>query len=394
MDALQFPCPMCGKPVDEGTAQPGERVVCPHCNGLVNAPKVADAEQAAVNPQAEGGDCAVESSPESAPPEAGEPVTPVEFRARREPWITWLSRVVSLLLHAALLLGLAGVTWLEGRGSSDNGREVSIAEASDAGDIGFDSPELPEMETQVDEAPAQSAGDVDPIGESDLDPATGQGPAAKVLEVLTGVAPPTRSGEGLPDVAPRSGFFGIEERGRRLAYVVDYSGSMYNGVAVLSQIGKTTTYTGVPPKLGAAKRELIRSIKKLSPLHKFIVLFYSNGFQPMPGGRMLRATAANKRRVIDWIEQANSGGGTDPTGAMQHVLGLKPDAVWLLSDGIFAESACGVIKAANRAARARIHTIAFFDNEGEPILRRIARENEGTYRFVSPKSLGLGARNP
>ena len=380
METRRFPCPICAKPVDTDVTAAGKRVVCPHCNGLVNVPDMAAADWVS--------DSAVAHPPDAGQGGAGELVTPMEYPPRREPWIIWLSRLTSILLHAALLLGLAGVTWLEGDGSGGEGREVNIAETADAQDIGFDSPDLPDVQTQVDEAPAELTKSVDSVTSSDLDPSTGPDTAASAVEVLTGLAPPAGSSDGLPDVAPRSGFFGIEERGRKLAYVVDYSGSMYD------QVGDRIVYVGDPPKLAAAKRELITSVKKLSPLHLFIVLFYSDGFEPMPGGKLSRATAANKRKVIRWIEAARGGGGTSPTGAMQHVLNLKPDAVWLLSDGIFEDPVCGAIAMANRDVRARIHAIAFFDNDGEPVLRRIARENEGTFRFVSPRSIGLRSRNP
>ena len=59
-----------------------------------------------------------------------------------------------------------------------------------------------------------------------------------------------------------------------------------------------------------------------------------------------------------------------------------------VSDGLFDESAADVIRTANPGRRVRIHTIAFYDNEGEAVLRRIAEENRGKYRFVAPPGRG------
>jgi hypothetical protein len=64
---------------------------------------------------------------------------------------------------------------------------------------------------------------------------------------------------------------------------------------------------------------------------------------------------------------------------------LRPDTVWLLTDGQFADGpALDAIAAGNRQLKARINTLAFHDKGGADILQRIARENDGTYRFVKP----------
>jgi hypothetical protein len=169
-------------------------------------------------------------------------------------------------------------------------------------------------------------------------------------------------------------FFGLEARGTKFVYVVDYSGSM----------------TG--PKLYAAKAELIRSLRGLSSKVEFFIIFYDNHFVPMPGGKLIHATEANKQKAIAWVEQIYGGGGTDPTWAMELALSLKPDAVWLLSDGKFALRACEVIREANAASNVQIHTIAFHDNIGERQLRLIAQENGGRFRFVPGPTRRYGPR--
>jgi len=65
-------------------------------------------------------------------------------------------------------------------------------------------------------------------------------------------------------------------------------------------------------------------------------------------------------------------------------LRFQPDAIWLLSDGLFPPAAADLIRNENPNAHTQIHTIAFYDNQGEPLLRRIAEENRGRYRFVPP----------
>ena len=167
-------------------------------------------------------------------------------------------------------------------------------------------------------------------------------------------------------------FFGLEARGKDFVYVVDYSGSMSRD------------------KLVAAKAELIRSLSALRRNMRYYIVFYNHAHLPMPGGKLVKATEQNKRVSFAWVEQVRANGGTDPRKAMRLALSLEPDAIWLLSDGLFARQAADEIRAANPGARVQVHSIGFFSNAGEPVLRRIAEENRGAYRFVPPTTMGLG----
>jgi len=40
------------------------------------------------------------------------------------------------------------------------------------------------------------------------------------------------------------------------------------------------------------------------------------------------------------------------------------------------------IRRANPQKKVRINTLALMDQRGEPVLKQIANENDGTYRFV------------
>ena len=102
----------------------------------------------------------------------------------------------------------------------------------------------------------------------------------------------------------------------------------------------------------------------------------------MPGGQLMEATETNKRRLFDWVDGIRSGGGTDPSAAVKVALAATPDAIWLLTDSGFDRSTIDVIRQANPGRRARIHTVAFQGKEGEGLLKRIAEENGGQYRFV------------
>ncbi len=70
-------------------------------------------------------------------------------------------------------------------------------------------------------------------------------------------------------------------------------------------------------------------------------------------------------------------------------LRLKPDAIFLLSDGEFRDGTLEALRRKNRNRRdsagqknAVIHTIAFKSMAGAMLLRQIAAENGGTFNFI------------
>lgn len=286
---------------------------------------------------------------------------------RRWAWLGGWS--LSVATHAALLIVFAGVTWLSGRDVAPQETEVAI---TTGGEIAIE--ETPLINHQYEplgvESPGiQSLADVAPI--RDL---AGGVSASKGMPVIGLSEGGSMSGDWSQLAAAGGGggssgasFFGLRARGRKFVYVVDYSGSMRGD------------------RFAAAKRELVRSITALDRGMQFFIVFYNQAFLPMPAEGLVRATAKNKQRFLEWVRQAQAGGGTDPRDAMRFALKLKPNAIWLLSDGEFAAKAGDEIRGANRGRRIQIHTIAFHSNKGEAVLRRIANDNRGKYRFVPAK---------
>lgn len=167
-------------------------------------------------------------------------------------------------------------------------------------------------------------------------------------------------------------FFDTRGRGTNLVYVMDRSDSM-----------KTTDGLG-GSRLIAARQELINSLNNLPSGASICVIFYDNTFESMPENGLLPATSANLARIVEWINAQTPRGDTDPTRAMWHALELKPDTIWLLSDGQFEAGVGESILRANRDLRVMINTISFHDQSGKNTLEQIASENDGIYRFVPP----------
>ena len=162
-------------------------------------------------------------------------------------------------------------------------------------------------------------------------------------------------------------FFGTVSRGNKFVFIIDKSGSMSGN------------------RLAAAKKELCSTLKGLKPTDKFMIYFFSDGAQAMPSRAMLPGTPQNIKWATNWVRGRSVDGGTNPTQALRWCFNLQPDTVWLLTDGQFADGpALDAIASGNRQLKARINTLAFHDKAGADILQRIARENDGTYRFVKP----------
>jgi hypothetical protein len=165
-------------------------------------------------------------------------------------------------------------------------------------------------------------------------------------------------------------FFGLASTDTQsVVYVIDCSGSM-----------------GRPElKLRTAKDELVRSIRALDPAQSFSVVFFSDHTYPMPMPGLVAATEANKERICEWVEGAFPRGGTYPLPAVLHALQLRPETIFVLSDGLFKGDYVREIRSNNRGQRrATIYTVLFGDHSGEPQMLRLARENGGSYRFVQP----------
>lgn len=124
----------------------------------------------------------------------------------------------------------------------------------------------------------------------------------------------------------------------------------------------------------------------MTPQQSFYVIFFDQ--QPFPmfhpdsaEPRLLNATRDNMGRLESWVNAFAGGGGTDPTEAMRQALALTPDGIFLLTDGMFPPTAVEVIRSENKR-KIIINTIGFVNPAGEPLLRQIAQENRGKYRFI------------
>ena len=193
------------------------------------------------------------------------------------------------------------------------------------------------------------------------------------------VVPPAPVAPGVPDGRPTRGasgkaggtgseFMGVKSAARHVIYVIDFSGSM-NG-----------------DRFAHTRLELKRSIERLPEDGSFLVVFFDDGFVVMPPGKLVPATARNKSIAKSWIDSVDTRGGTDPSQAMDFALKLKPETIFMMTDGQFMSNdyVNQVIDQENVNRYTSINTIAFHERAAEAELKKIARENHGDYRYVPP----------
>jgi hypothetical protein len=162
-------------------------------------------------------------------------------------------------------------------------------------------------------------------------------------------------------------FFGIGGYGQTFVYVVDCSGSMSER-----------------NKFERAIYELLHSIEQLASDQRYFVIFYNDAAYPMDADEPVLATEDEFARTRRWVSYVEPQGGTNPLPALLFAMSLQPDAIYFLSDGKFDPVTLQEVRSQNRpkSKRIPIHAIAFMERATEGLMRTIARNSGGEYRFV------------
>ena len=279
----------------------------------------------------------------------------------------WLAVSCSMLLHLLLLLALfvwkfmdepaqRGVVIQSALLDDGPGEAVPEVVTISAGDV-----------EAHDQAPEElAASPVDPSRFLELTGAAIDVPLdVGALGAAPGMANVT--GEGHGQGGGGVGFFGTRGEGQSFVFVVDCSGSMRGG------------------RIKRARRELVRAIRNLKSYQRFFIYFYNHDTYPMFGltssTDLLAATPDVRRKAEEWVEQCEAFGDTEPADALRRGLAMQPDVVFFLTDGEIPPESRDVVRNANRD-EITVHTTAFQNPGGIPIMKAIAADNGGTFRFV------------
>jgi uncharacterized protein YegL len=296
---------------------------------------------------------------EVAVPSAAHPAIPVPTRAE------WNAAGLSLLIHVILLLVLAALlipvqtlhngTALDGGIGAEDGDGALV----DSVTIG-----TPDAGKGTDlEKTATTTLEAVPTVEGALAGSSGSGTGSGHFDAVAslGAGGGGGSGKGV-------GFFGTRSRADSVVFVVDMSGSMNDG-----------------RRFDRAVDELIRSLNALVPSQKFFIFFYNGVTYPMfdqRSAKLMPATPGTRTKAIKWIKTLQPDGDTAPEDAIERALKLKPQVVYFLTDGEIPDTTRDTAKKFNHEHKTVIHTIAFVTQEGAAMLRGIAQDNRGKYRFV------------
>lgn len=194
--------------------------------------------------------------------------------------------------------------------------------------------------------------------------------------LLVVLAATTRA-EPIAPAGVRTGIFGLEATGNRFVYVFDRSASM-------SEPG------GRP--LARAKKELLASIDNLGGVQQFYVVFYNQRQHLFNAAdvrqRLVFATDDNKRAVRRFVEAVRADGGTRHFEAIMLALRLRPDVMFLLTDGEAADDLTAAeFDTLTRALAGTTCMVVQFGGEGDersPNLARLAALSGGKYAVIDP----------
>lgn len=171
------------------------------------------------------------------------------------------------------------------------------------------------------------------------------------------------------------------------------SGSIFTGKHVVDSVAYVCDASGsMIDKFEPLRQQLHRSVSSLKAIQTFNVIFFQEEQAAgLSKASLLPALAENKRKAERFLQDVHPTGPTDPIPALELAFRQNPELIWLLTDGDFPDNAAvlAFIRQRNKGGKVRINTIAFVtrDDGYEKVLRAIAEENGGQFRFVTEAEL-------
>ncbi len=287
--------------------------------------------------------------------------------------------LISLIAHVALFLVLASLVV----GSIRSSRDIFIL----AGSNGSPSQDVQLVSTPEPASSSSQALQVESFSSvaQTIDPiATGIDalhldvqPASYVSSSLqAGLNGTSESADG-PSTglgfSSGASFFGAYAGGNRFVYVLDSSTSM----------------RGSRWKL--ARNKLLESLRKLGKGQQFFVICFDAETTLLFDAttdkiEYQNADAATIKRVQRWLQSLELGHNTLPAEALKLALDMRPDAVFLLSDGELRDQSMFMLRQWNadrtEFRQVPIHVVDLISLEGRETLKQIAEENGGTFTFI------------
>ena len=321
------------------------------------------------------------------PPRGRELTAKPKGASRRGVSWLWIGLALSIPIHAILIAVLARIPIASTAyaGDGDSTIEVVFVEGDplepDSGSpSGLEqaAPELAVTESPSAGMPTEVFGMPDPTGNADGDAVVSARGAPGIISDFGGGA----DGGGGNGVGVS--FFGVGGRGRKVAYVVDKSGSMG---APLGEAPDPRSPNAPPiTRITVAKQELDRSISALPDFASVNIALFDSGVVSFDeDGQFVKCRESSLAKIRQWLREIAPGGGTNPVPAFQLIFSRseRPDLVYFMSDGeIPIDAAEEILRLNRRGPNTVIHCIAFGQAAATAPLRRIAAETGGTFAVV------------
>ncbi len=172
---------------------------------------------------------------------------------------------------------------------------------------------------------------------------------------------------------PKSNFMGTGGNATKIVYLCDASGSML----------------GV---FGALKQNLKESINNLQVVdgQEFNVIFFSDdNFFPLFKGGMEIASADNKHKAMEFIDNAVSTGGTQPVKAISEAMREHPELLYVLTDGFDQianfDEVINAFKNGNIDGKMHVNCI-YLQSDEDPklvkVLKQISTDGHGEMKTI------------
>ena len=205
-------------------------------------------------------------------------------------------------------------------------------------------------------------------------PAPGELASAGGENNLTDLSP--LFGKKGPNTSPsgaKAKFFGTEVQARRILYMLDNSGGMRKG-----------------GKFEALVSELQTSISRLHPKQQFYVIFYSDTvyplFYPYSVYEFAWSTPMSQNRLSAWLNSVELCTGNAIDEALMAAEQIRPDAIFLLTDGnLFTTDEKEALLLNPAGRRYPIYTFGLGVSENSRTaarLRAVAEANGGIFRAI------------
>jgi hypothetical protein len=163
---------------------------------------------------------------------------------------------------------------------------------------------------------------------------------------------------------------------QRVVYVCDASGSMVN-------------------KFDDLRHEIRKAVRSLAADQSFnVIMFQEDSGKAFNTRNLVPASKENFNLLAKFLDATAGHGQTKPIPAIRLAFSMNPQVIHLLTDGDFADNNEVIKELAlrNRDRKVIINTIAFIDRGEtyEKVLKEIAEQHGGTFRFVSETDLRPG----